>query len=128
MAAAEGKGKQALLPSSVLWAPPGLPQQQAQAAGWDALGPWQLKAARGPQELVKPTKAEPRGKTQPEHFALDQLLLQGAKKEGATVLTGGKRPPNMPKGFFVEPTIFCGPKIQDLTVWHEEVHPALVIT
>ena len=39
------------------------------------------------------------------------------------MLTGGKRPPHMPKGFFVEPTIFHGHKIQDTTVWREEARP-----
>jgi aldehyde dehydrogenase (NAD+) len=28
------------------------------------------------------------------------------KKEGATLVTGGKRPAGLPRGFFVEPTIF----------------------
>ena len=39
------------------------------------------------------------------------------------MLTGGKRPPGMPKGFFVEPTVFAGPNIRSCTVWREEACP-----
>ena len=34
--------------------------------------------------------------------------MQSAKQEGASLLTGGKRPPSQPKGYFVEPTVFTG--------------------
>ena len=53
-------------------------------------------------------------------FHSTRVLLQVAKKEGATVLTGGKRPPSQSKGFFVEPTIFTDVS-PDMTVWREEV-------
>ena len=36
------------------------------------------------------------------------------------MLTGGKRPPALPQGFFVEPTIFTD-VLHDMTVWREEV-------
>ena len=51
---------------------------------------------------------------------MSHLLTQVAKKEGATVLTGGKRPSSQSKGFFVEPTIFTDVS-SDMTVWREEV-------
>ena len=36
------------------------------------------------------------------------------------MLTGGRRPPGLAKGFFVEPTIFTDVS-HDMTVWREEV-------
>ncbi len=35
-----------------------------------------------------------------------EALVEKTKKEGATVLCGGKRPPSFNKGYFYEPTIF----------------------
>ena len=35
-----------------------------------------------------------------------ELLVEKTKKEGATVLCGGQRPPSFNKGYFYEPTVF----------------------
>ncbi|CAN1777690.1 Aminoaldehyde dehydrogenase ALDH10A8, chloroplastic [Linum perenne] len=47
-------------------------------------------------------------------------FISNAKREGATILTGGARPKHLKKGFFIEPTI-----ISDVTtsmqIWREEV-------
>jgi aldehyde dehydrogenase (NAD+) len=34
-------------------------------------------------------------------------LIEGARAEGARVVTGGKRPKDQPRGWFVEPTVLC---------------------
>lgn len=47
-------------------------------------------------------------------------LIQGAVEEGATLLTGGRRPPHLPRGFFVEPTVFVNVK-RHMRIWREEV-------
>jgi betaine-aldehyde dehydrogenase len=47
-------------------------------------------------------------------------FIATAKSEGATILTGGRRPEHLQKGYFVEPTI-----VTDVTtsmqIWREEV-------
>ncbi|WOG99513.1 hypothetical protein DCAR_0518866 [Daucus carota subsp. sativus] len=47
-------------------------------------------------------------------------FISTAKKEGATILSGGERPKHLEKGYFIEPTI-----ISDVTtsmqIWREEV-------
>ncbi len=48
------------------------------------------------------------------------LSLQEAKSEGATLLTGGGRPKHLPKGYFVEPTVFINVK-PEMRLWREEV-------
>lgn len=45
---------------------------------------------------------------------------QGAKSDGALLLTGGKRPTGFHKGYYVEPTIFTSVK-PNMQLWHEEV-------
>eukprot|EP00951_Prasinocladus_malaysianus_P013443 scaffold101597_cov45-Prasinocladus_malaysianus.AAC.1 len=45
---------------------------------------------------------------------------QGAVKQGATLLTGGSRPPMMPSGYYVQPTVFTDVD-QNMTIWKEEV-------
>ncbi|CAI8597697.1 unnamed protein product [Vicia faba] len=54
-------------------------------------------------------------------------MISMAKSEGATILTGGRRPEHLKKGYFVEPTI-----ITDVTtsmqIWREEVFgPVLAV-
>ena len=49
-----------------------------------------------------------------------ETAAQGAKTEGATLLTGGKRPGHLPKGYFVEPTVFLNVK-PEMRLWREEV-------
>ena len=48
------------------------------------------------------------------------LCLQDAKKEGGQLLTGGKRPPGLDQGYFVQPTVFTGMK-PHMRLWREEV-------
>ena len=40
--------------------------------------------------------------------------------EGATLACGGKRPPHLPRGFYVEPTLFTGAH-NDMTIAREEI-------
>ena len=46
--------------------------------------------------------------------------LQNAKKQGATVLTGGGKHPGFSKGFYVQPTVFTDVSL-DSQLWNEEV-------
>ena len=48
-----------------------------------------------------------------------ELLVEKTKKEGATVLCGGQRPPNFNKGYFYEPTVFDNIK-DNFTIMKEE--------
>ena len=48
-----------------------------------------------------------------------ELLVEKTKKEGATVLCGGQRPPTFNKGYFYEPTVFDNIK-DDFTIMREE--------
>lgn len=45
---------------------------------------------------------------------------QAGLDDGATLLTGGKRPPTCPLGFFLEPTVFTGVK-PHMRIWKEEI-------
>ena len=49
-----------------------------------------------------------------------RLYLQDAKREGGQLLTGGKRPPGLDQGYFVQPTVFTGMKAH-MRLWREEV-------
>ena len=51
---------------------------------------------------------------------IGHVAMQSAKQEGAHLLTGGKRPPSQPKGYFVEPTVFTGVK-PSMRIWREEI-------
>jgi aldehyde dehydrogenase (NAD+) len=46
--------------------------------------------------------------------------IDKGRKEGATVVAGGGKPSNLPKGFYVEPTIFANVS-NDMTVAQEEI-------
>lgn len=45
-------------------------------------------------------------------------FIEKGKKEGATLLTGGKRPNR--KGYFIEPTVFAD-VTDDMTIAKEEI-------
>ncbi len=47
-------------------------------------------------------------------------FVETGKKEGATVLVGGKRPDHQKVGYFLEPTIFTSVK-PHMTIWNEEI-------
>eukprot|EP00877_Chromochloris_zofingiensis_P013539 jgi/Chrzof1/8439/Cz03g10210.t1 len=46
--------------------------------------------------------------------------VQVGLSDGATLLTGGRRPPNCPEGYFIEPTVFINVK-PHMRIWKEEV-------
>jgi hypothetical protein len=48
------------------------------------------------------------------------LLLQIGLDEGATLLTGGRRPPSCPRGYFLEPTVFVN-VAPHMRLWKEEI-------
>ncbi|BDA42516.1 betaine aldehyde dehydrogenase 2 [Coccomyxa sp. Obi] len=53
---------------------------------------------------------------------LEKILgfIEDTKADGATLLTGGKRPGHLPQGYFVEPTVFTNVK-PEMRLWREEV-------
>ena len=54
--------------------------------------------------------------------------MQGAKEQGAKLLTGGGPPPQLQKkGFFVAPTVFTD-VTPDMTIWREEVFGPVLAT
>jgi acyl-CoA reductase-like NAD-dependent aldehyde dehydrogenase len=46
--------------------------------------------------------------------------MQVGLDDGATLLTGGRRPPGVTKGYFIEPTVFINVK-PHMRLWKEEV-------
>ena len=46
--------------------------------------------------------------------------MQDAEKEGGKLLTGGKRPPSLEQGYYVQPTVFTG-MTPSMRLWREEV-------
>ena len=62
-----------------------------------------------------------------DQYAKVMAYIEGAKAQGATLVHGGKRPENCPKGFYVEPTVFIANP--SMTIWKEEIFgPVLAIT
>ena len=62
-----------------------------------------------------------------DQYAKVMAFIEGAKAQGATLVHGGKRPDNCPKGFYVEPTVFIANP--SMTIWKEEIFgPVLAIT
>jgi len=55
---------------------------------------------------------------------IEEYIAAG-KAEGATLATGGKRPKDLPKGWFLEPTIFCGVK-NESRIAREEIFGPVV--
>ncbi|KAL3160878.1 hypothetical protein ABBQ38_009271 [Trebouxia sp. C0009 RCD-2024] len=47
-------------------------------------------------------------------------FIKDAEKEGGKLLTGGKRPPGLDQGFYVQPTVFTG-MTPGMRLWREEV-------
>jgi acyl-CoA reductase-like NAD-dependent aldehyde dehydrogenase len=54
-----------------------------------------------------------------EHF------IATGRSEGAELVTGGNRPPDLPKGYYVEPTLFTG--TNDMVVAREEIFGPVVV-
>lgn len=57
------------------------------------------------------------------HKVLD--AIEKGRSEGATLITGGKRPEGLDKGFYVEPTIFADVP-EDSWIWNEEIFGPVV--
>jgi acyl-CoA reductase-like NAD-dependent aldehyde dehydrogenase len=54
--------------------------------------------------------------------------VDGGRAQGATVLTGGRRPASLQQGYYYEPTII-GDVTTDMDVWREEIFgPVVVVT
>ena len=49
-----------------------------------------------------------------------ETLVSDAARRGVTVLAGGNRPADLPKGYFFEPTLLAG-VTPELPVYHEEI-------
>lgn len=47
-------------------------------------------------------------------------LEQKGVAEGATLLSGGKRPAELQQGYYLQPTIFTG-VTPNMTIWREEI-------
>ncbi len=52
-------------------------------------------------------------------------LIERGIKDGATLLSGGKRPDNFPQGYYLEPTIFTEMN-EDNFIWQEEIFGPVV--
>jgi betaine-aldehyde dehydrogenase len=62
-----------------------------------------------------------------DQHAKVMAYIEGAKAQGATLVCGGKRPENCPKGFYLEPTVFIADP--SMTIWKEEIFgPVLAVT
>lgn len=93
-------------------------------------------ASRLLERLVEATRAIRIGQGMEPGVQLGPLVSRGqrdkvldfvaqAKAGGARLLTGGKRPPQLDCGYFVEPTIFDEPA-EDSVIWREEVFGPLL--
>jgi acyl-CoA reductase-like NAD-dependent aldehyde dehydrogenase len=57
-----------------------------------------------------------------------ERLVEGARREGVEIATGGRRPERLPKGYFYEPTVMAGVP-PEASVFKEEIFgPILPIT
>ncbi len=52
--------------------------------------------------------------------------VEGGRAQGATVLTGGRRPPQLDRGYFYEPTVITD-VTTDMDVWREEIFGPVVV-
>src|ERR1700683_5013679 len=74
--------------------------------------PWKAETQMGALSMKRP---------------LDRVMgyLEKGRKEGATLVTGGGRPKDMNRGYFVEPTIFANVD-SDMTIAKEEIFGPVV--
>lgn len=54
------------------------------------------------------------------HYERVMAYIESGKREGATLLVGGRRPPHLDRGFFVEPTVFTD-VTEDMRIGREEI-------
>jgi acyl-CoA reductase-like NAD-dependent aldehyde dehydrogenase len=71
-----------------------------------------------PATLLGPVIREERRKKIEEYIA-------AGRQEGATLATGGGRPKDLPRGYFLEPTVFCGVR-NDARIAREEIFGPVV--
>lgn len=64
--------------------------------------------------------------TEAQRARVESYFVKG-KAEGARIITGGKRPESLPKGWFVEPTIFADVDSQSTLAQEEIFGPVLSI-
>ncbi len=74
---------------------------------------WKVGNGLDPEVQMGPLVSESQMKTV-EHY------VETGKKEGARVVTGGGRPPGVPRGYYVQPTIFDGVK-PEFRIAREEI-------
>jgi betaine-aldehyde dehydrogenase len=61
------------------------------------------------------------------HYDKVTGYIEAGKREGATLLTGGSRPPGLNTGYFVSPTVFTD-VTPDMSIWNEEIFgPVLAV-
>lgn len=63
-----------------------------------------------------------------EHYDRVNSYLDVAREDGATIVTGGKRPDGMEKGYFLEPTIITGLDRNSRCVREEIFGPVVTVT
>jgi acyl-CoA reductase-like NAD-dependent aldehyde dehydrogenase len=86
-------------------------------------------AAAGPR-LVVGDPREPGVQVGPlvsaaQRERVERYIARG-REEGATVACGGRRPPHLPRGWYVEPTLFTGAR-NDMTIAREEIFGPVII-
>ncbi|WP_413365889.1 aldehyde dehydrogenase [Lysinibacillus sp. 3P01SB] len=62
-----------------------------------------------------------------EHYEKVMHYIDIAKEEGGTILTGGKRPDHLEKGYFIEPTIIVGLPEESRCIKEEIFGPVVTV-
>jgi len=57
-----------------------------------------------------------------------EKLVEGARREGVEIATGGRRPERFPKGYFYEPTVMAGVRPEARVFTEEIFGPILPVT
>src|SRR5437016_4950710 len=86
----------------------------------DRISKWRVGNGLDPETQMGPVVSAQQLKTVEEYIEI-------GKTEGARLVIGGKRPSGLPRGFFIEPTIFDNVKPQDRIAREEIFGPVLSI-
>lgn len=86
----------------------------------DRVSKWKIGNGLDPDVQMGPVVNAPQLKTVEQYIEL-------GKREGAKLVTGGVRPPGLPHGFFIEPTIFDGVKAEHRIAREEIFGPVLSV-
>jgi acyl-CoA reductase-like NAD-dependent aldehyde dehydrogenase len=86
----------------------------------DRISKWKVGNGLEPETQMGPVVSAQQLKTVEEY-------IEAGKKEGARLVTGGKRPSGLPRGFFIEPTIFDHVKPHNRIAREEIFGPVLSI-